>query len=74
MLKLTIFAAALLTLSACERILVAGSETEAARCEEIGAALPTRSRADTAQTQAEIDRLYAVFEAVCPRQAELIPE
>jgi len=31
--------------------------------------LPTRSKADTAQTIAEIGRAYDQFEAVCQREA-----
>lgn len=46
----------------------AGIETERALCEAWGDALPTRSRSDTAQTQAEIGVLYDVFEAACPRR------
>lgn len=43
----------------------AGIETERAICEAWREALPTRSRSDTAQTQAEIGLLYDVFEAAC---------
>ena len=44
----------------------AGSETEAALSEAWQDALPTRSRADTTQTQAEVGALYDVFSAACP--------
>lgn len=41
------------------------TETEAALCEAWRDSLPTRSRSDTDQTQAEIGRAYDVLEAVC---------
>lgn len=67
-----IFAAAL-TLAACETTRIAGSETEAEICRQWGNALPTRSRADTEQTKAEITALYGRFELTCPEFANLIP-
>jgi starvation-inducible outer membrane lipoprotein len=60
-------------LTACTTIPSAVSETEVAICDSIGAALPTRSRSDTAQTSDEITRLYATFAAACPRHQALIP-
>ena len=38
-----------------------------------GESLPTRSRADTAQTQVEIAESYADFVAACPGAAGLVP-
>lgn len=74
--RLMLFGVGLLmlgTTTGCEGIRVAGSETERARCETIGKVLPTRSHEDTARTQNEIDLLYAIFEADCPDQVDLIP-
>lgn len=51
-----------------------GAMSEAALCREWGAGLPTRSRADTAQTADEIEGQYAVFARVCPAHIHLIPE
>lgn len=50
------------------------SATEAEVCRQMGGALPTRSRQDTAQTVQEITTLYATFAAVCPDWAHLVPE
>ena len=47
--------------------------TERTLCRVWGESLPTRSRADTAQTQTEIAQGYADFVAVCPGMAELVP-
>ncbi|MGA1207897.1 MAG: hypothetical protein ACO31Z_09065, partial [Litorivicinaceae bacterium] len=58
---------------ACTNTTTVGSATEGAICDSIGNALPTRSRADTAQTSDEITRLYANFAAACSAQAGLIP-
>ena len=60
-------------LSACAATTMPATETEAELCRQIGAALPTRSHADTGQTQAEIQRLYATFALACPAQAEMVP-
>ena len=60
-------------ISACATTTMPGGATERAICEAWGGNLPTRSRADTAQTQEEIQRLYAVFAATCPDQEEMIP-
>lgn len=68
------FAAALIVLmSGCASTTTQGSETEAAICEGIGGALPTRSRADTQTTIDDITRLYATFSAVCQAQEGMIP-
>lgn len=69
------FAAALLTiaLTACGGMTMPGSETDRAYCEAWGNSLPTRSRSDTSQTQAEIQEAYADFEAACPQFSALIP-
>ena len=47
--------------------------TEAALCRAWGESLPSRSRADTAQTQAEIQLGYADFQNACPGFAGLVP-
>ncbi|MCF6432650.1 hypothetical protein [Leisingera sp. MMG026] len=47
--------------------------TENAICRVWGMSLPTRSRSDTPQTQAEIGEAYAVFAAACPNHSHLIP-
>lgn len=60
-------------LTSCTTIPIVASETEEVICGSIGAALPTRSRSDTAQTSDEITRLYATYAAACPRQTNLIP-
>jgi hypothetical protein len=43
------------------------SETERALCDVWQDSLPTRSRADTAETIDAIGRAYDVFEATCQR-------
>ena len=40
--------------------------TERALCREITASLPTRSRSDTARTQAEVGEIRRVVAALCP--------
>ena len=50
-----------------------GGATETALCQIWGQSLPTRSRADTAQTQNEIGAAYADFAAACPDWKGLIP-
>lgn len=67
-----ILVATFFLMSGCAGV-VAISETEAAICEGIGAALPTRSRADTQTTIDDITRLYATFSAVCQAQEGMIP-
>jgi hypothetical protein len=44
---------------------IEATATETALCREWRESLPTRSRTDTEQTQAEIGRAYDVYEAVC---------
>lgn len=51
-----------------------GSATRDEVCRQTGAALPTRSRADTDQTKAEIQKAYATFGLTCPEFAYLIPK
>ena len=60
-------------MTACTSIPTEGGATSAAICDSIGAALPTRSRADTPQTADEIARLYATYAAACPQHQRLIP-
>lgn len=62
-----------LTLTACAPSTMPASATEGALCRAWGEGLPTRSHADTAQTQAEIAETYADFAAACPTWAYLIP-
>ena len=65
-LRMSCVAASLLLTSACAtQPIVEATATEAARCEAWEASLPTRSDADTAQTQAEVGHAYDVFEAAC---------
>lgn len=66
---------ALLLLANCTTFqLTEVSATEAAICESLGQALPTRSRLDTAQTILEIEVAYNAFVAACPDFAHLVPE
>ena len=51
-----------------------GGETEVERCYQLGKALPTRSHADTEQTKAEIQNIYAVFSLACPSHARMVPK
>jgi hypothetical protein len=51
----------------------AAGATEATLCRIWGESLPTRSRADTAQTSAEIGDAYSDFAAACPEFHDLIP-
>ena len=71
----TIFAAAsMIGLMSCSGSMTApGGAIEAEICRQIGGALPTRSHSDTAQTAAEIQRLYAVYDLTCPEWAHLVP-
>lgn len=66
-----------LTLSACAPLMTPGGATETATegaiCRAWGEGLPTRSRADTAQTQDEIAATYADFAQACPSFTYLIP-
>lgn len=43
-------------------------------CESWGRSLATRSRTDTARTQADIGRSYAVFITACPGFEHLVPQ
>lgn len=69
---LTISAAALVMLTGCNsmKITAAGGATEQALCDVWQDSLPSRSRADTTQTQAEIGRAYDKFEAACQRKVK----
>ena len=60
-------------LTACANTTTLGGETEAELCRAWGQSLPTRSRADTDQTAAEIQEGYARFAAACPEFRHLIP-
>jgi hypothetical protein len=64
-----------LLLSACIQTPTAteGGAIETTLCRVWGESLPTRSRADTAQTQGEIGASYADFAAACPNHRNLIP-
>lgn len=75
MKQLPICAALLIAawLTGCASSTTPGSATEAARCEIWGKSLPTRSRADTGQTQAEIQRGYAAFDLACPGFGWMVP-
>lgn len=64
---LTISVAALVMLMGCQTIPPRATATETALCDAWQDSLPSRSRSDTAQTQSEIGRAIAVFEAVCQR-------
>ena len=65
--------AAALTATACAPLTMPAGATEGALCRTWGEGLPTRSRADTVQTQDEIAALYADFTTACPAWAELVP-
>lgn len=62
----------LIALLGCAPMTTPGSATEAAICRAWGNSLPTRSRADTEQTQAEIQLGYADFQNACPAFAKLV--
>jgi len=69
---LTIFAAALAMLMGCTQATTnAAGATEQALCDVWQDSLPSRSRADTEQTKAEIGRAYDVFEAACQREVKI---
>ena len=70
----TVLAVVALTLTACENTKNAGIATEWAQCVVWGESLPTRSRADTKQTQTEIAEAYRDFENACPEFGYLVPE
>ena len=63
----------LMLTTACTDMTATGGATEKALCIAWGESLPTRSRADTKQTQDEIQRGYAVFAAACTGYKDLIP-
>jgi hypothetical protein len=62
--KLAVYSSALLMLSGCGTMEKQGIAISTL-CREWGRSLPTRSREDTEQTQKEIGRAYAVYEAAC---------
>lgn len=64
MLKISALAALVLT-TACVNTTTQGGATERALCSEWGDSLPTRSRADTVQTQDEIQVAIATHAEVC---------
>jgi hypothetical protein len=51
--------------SGCVNTMTQAGATEVALCDEWGDSLPTRSRADTTQTQDEIQVAIATHAAVC---------
>lgn len=68
MTALNRFAALLMlpALVACTPTMPAATATEAELCRQWRDSLPTRSRSDSAQTQAEIGAAYDVQAAACP--------
>ena len=64
MLKIYAIGLILLT-SACANTMTQGGATEVAICDEWRKSLPTRSRADTVQTQNEIQVAIAKHAVVC---------
>jgi hypothetical protein len=60
-------------MTGCVNSMGAASATSDEICRQNGEALPTRSRDDTIQTQAEIQEAYAVFSLTCHDWAHLIP-
>lgn len=71
--KISVIALSAIYLTGCASMTATGGATEAEICRQIGAELPTRSRADTGQTAHEIQRLYATYKLTCPEWAHLIP-
>jgi hypothetical protein len=71
MRALTLFGIVSLTLAVagCNLTTPEATGTERALCEAWRDSLPSRSRSDTAQTQAEIGQAYAAQAAACPRFA-----
>ena len=63
----------MIALLGCAPTTMPGSATESAICRAWGQSLPTRSRADTEQTKAEIQLGYADFQNACPALARLVP-
>ena len=64
MLKISGVVLVMLT-SGCVTTMTQASATEEELCRQWQESLPTRSRTDTQQTQDEIQRAYAVQDAVC---------
>lgn len=60
-------------MTGCATSTMPATETEREVCIAWGESLPTRSRTDTDQTRAEIQRGYATFAAACPAFTDLIP-
>lgn len=70
--SIALLCAATIALAACDRPLrtpqtVAVSATDRAWCDTLFSMLPTRSRQDSEQTQAEIGDLYDYYERACQR-------
>lgn len=65
--RLMPFAVALILffVAGCQNTKTSGAAVTEALCESWAASLPTSSRADTAQTQVEVDRAIRVHEAAC---------
>lgn len=59
--------------SGCGSLTMPDGATEGALCQIWGESLPTRSRSDTEQTQAEIQVAYADFLGSCPDWSHLVP-
>ena len=64
--RLTLFAAALLlSATGCQTVTPSGAAVTEALCTAWRESLPTSSRADTVQTQVEVDRAIRTHEAAC---------
>ena len=65
--RLTLFAAALILsfVAGCQSTTTSGAAVTDALCASWAASLPTSSRADTVQTQVEVDRAHRVQDAAC---------
>lgn len=69
---LTISAVALAMLTGCNPVMMTeAGATEQALCDVWHDSLPSRSRADTPETQAQIGRAYDKFEAACRRNVKI---
>ena len=66
LVKFAIVLMPLAAVAGCTKTTPAATETEAARCTAWRDSLPSRSKSDTPQTQAEIGTSYDVFLAACP--------
>lgn len=64
----------MIALIGCVPSMTQVTATEAELCRSWGESLPTRSRADSAQTRAEIQVGYADFLNACPAFSKLVPQ